>query len=512
MAVGKAADGGGRERGEEGGEAQHRAAAKRRSGACSRYVRHLPGGSGSGTAHARRLSPAPSRGRGSAGAAMLRLAPALLARLARARPWVPVRRREAAASGEEEQFVFLEYEPEPGEAAAAAAATAAAAARREREPGKKRRERRSVVGTPDPSLPPSGVSCSGCGAELHCRDGAAPGFVPAEKYRTLSEGPAGVAGLRGAVCQRCWLLAHYGRALRLRLPPEQHREVVSAALRRPPRHGRGPLLLYLLDVLELPDPVLPQLPALLGPDVPAGGLLVVGNKVDLLPADSPGHLGRLRQRVAAACAEAGLHGAPVVDVRLVSAKTGFGMEGLISRLQRSWKCAGDVYLLGATNSGKSTLFNALLRSDYCKSRATDAVNRATVSPWPGQGHHSSRHSRGHVRCWAVRGQLAPSLLQSHPWGRGMCHSAGACHPEAAVVGSELQCCTVLCIATFLRPARVRRTHRGCCAACSSEGAGKPELGGTQSVVPSSLEKTGGGTVSTHKKIIGQTKLPEGGVA
>ncbi|KAK2541695.1 Noa1 [Columba guinea] len=315
---------------------------------------------------------------------MLRLAPALLARLARARPWVPVRRREAAASGEEEQFVFLEYEPEPGEAAAAAAtAAAAAAARREREPGKKRRERRSVVGTPDPSVPPSGVSCSGCGAELHCRDGAAPGFVPAEKYRTLSEGPAGVAGLRGAVCQRCWLLAHYGRALRLRLPPEQHREVVSAALRRPPRHGRGPLLLYLLDVLELPDPVLPQLPALLGPDVPAGGLLVVGNKVDLLPADSPGHLGRLRQRVAAACAEAGLHGPPVVDVRLVSAKTGFGMEGLISRLQRSWKCAGDVYLLGATNSGKSTLFNALLRSDYCKSRATDAVNRATVSPWPG---------------------------------------------------------------------------------------------------------------------------------
>ncbi|NXH70329.1 NOA1 protein, partial [Hydrobates tethys] len=105
--------------------------------------------------------------------------------------------------------------------------------------------------------------------------------------------------------------------------------------------------------------------------------------VDLLPADSPGHLGRLRQRVAAACAQAGLRGAPLVDVRLVSAKTGFGLEGLVSRLQRSWRCAGDVYLLGATNSGKSTLFNTLLRSDYCKSRAPDAVDRATVSPWPG---------------------------------------------------------------------------------------------------------------------------------
>ncbi|XP_074445711.1 nitric oxide-associated protein 1 [Larus michahellis] len=309
---------------------------------------------------------------------MLRLAPALLARLAR--PWVPVLRRGAAAGGEEERFVFPEYEPELSEAAIAAAAAVP-----RRKTGRERRERPPVaaVGRPDPSVPPSGVSCSGCGAELQCQDGAAPGFVPAEKYRSLSEGPAGPAGLRGAVCQRCWLLAHHGRALRLRLPPEQHREVVSAALRRPPRHGRGPLLLYILDLLELPDPVLPQLQGLLGPDVPAAGLLVVGNKVDLLPADSPGHLGRLRQQLAAACAQAGLRGTPLVDVRLVSAKTGFGLEGLISRLQRSWKCAGDVYLLGATNSGKSTLFNSLLLSDYCKSRAPDVVDRATVSPWPG---------------------------------------------------------------------------------------------------------------------------------
>ncbi|NWH72189.1 NOA1 protein, partial [Piaya cayana] len=242
-----------------------------------------------------------------------------------------------------------------------------------REPARER----APSGLLDPSLPSSGAICSGCGAELQCRDAEAPGFVPAEKYRELG------AGQRGGRCQRCWQLAHHGRALRLRLPPEQHRSVVSAALRRPAPHGRRPLLLYLLDVLELPDPVLPQLPALLGPDAPAAGLLVVGNKVDLLPADSPGYLGRLRQRVAEACERAGLRQAPLVDVRLVSAKTGYGLEGLISRLQRSWRGTGDVYLLGATNSGKSTLFNILLRSDYCKSRAPDVVDRATVSPWPG---------------------------------------------------------------------------------------------------------------------------------
>lgn len=45
--------------------------------------------------------------------------------------------------------------------------------------------------------------------------------------------------------------------------------------------------------------------------------------------------------------------------------------------------AGDVYLIGCTNVGKSTLFNTLLNSDYCKSKAIDLIPRATVSPWPG---------------------------------------------------------------------------------------------------------------------------------
>uniref|UniRef100_A0A4W5PBR8 Uncharacterized protein n=1 Tax=Hucho hucho TaxID=62062 RepID=A0A4W5PBR8_9TELE len=35
------------------------------------------------------------------------------------------------------------------------------------------------------------------------------------------------------------------------------------------------------------------------------------------------------------------------------------------------------------NTGKSTLFNPLLESDYCKSRASDVIHKATISPWPG---------------------------------------------------------------------------------------------------------------------------------
>jgi ribosome biogenesis GTPase A len=45
--------------------------------------------------------------------------------------------------------------------------------------------------------------------------------------------------------------------------------------------------------------------------------------------------------------------------------------------------AGDVFIMGCTNVGKSSLFNALIQSDLCKSQVVDLVQRATVSQWPG---------------------------------------------------------------------------------------------------------------------------------
>ena len=38
---------------------------------------------------------------------------------------------------------------------------------------------------------------------------------------------------------------------------------------------------------------------------------------------------------------------------------------------------------GTANVGKSTLFNRLLESDYCKSKASYLLGKATISCWPG---------------------------------------------------------------------------------------------------------------------------------
>ncbi|KAM4854826.1 nitric oxide-associated protein 1 [Thomomys bottae] len=254
--------------------------------------------------------------------------------------------------------------------------------------------------SPTPKVPPSGLYCSGCGAELHCQDPDLPGYLSEDRFRRAAEEGSGQAR---AVCRRCWLLVHHQRALRLQVSRGQYVELVSAALRRP-----GPaLVLYMVDLLDLPDALLPDLPSLVGPKQ----VFVLGNKVDLLPQDAPDYLKRLRERLWDDCARAGLLLAPghqgpqypsedkpqdgdsknlsapsrlqVRDVRLISAKTGYGIEELISALQRSWRYRGDVYLVGATNTGKSTLFNTLLESDYCTAKGSEAIDRATISPWPG---------------------------------------------------------------------------------------------------------------------------------
>nr|XP_056704902.1 nitric oxide-associated protein 1 [Euleptes europaea] len=333
----------------------------------------------------------------------------------------PLRRRGAAAAKdpreeeeeeeEEEAFVFPEYLPEEEEKDVESLLRRTIQEEEEEvpqaphdpRPKQPRKKPHKASGAPDPSVPSSGVGCSGCGAELHCQDPALPGYLPSAKYLSMvgrpGEAPPQDRGpgepqdggrpekaLEDAVCQRCWLLKHHQQALRVQVTREEYRNVVSSALRGSLRHGRPPLVLCMADVLDLPDCLPPDLPELVGSQA---NVLVLGNKVDLLPGDSPGYLKRIRDRLLEACARVGLSqckGGPnqrVVGVHLLSAKTGYGVEELISTMQRSWKFNGDVYLVGSTNTGKSTLFNTLLQSDYCKSRASDAINRATISPWPG---------------------------------------------------------------------------------------------------------------------------------
>lgn len=125
-------------------------------------------------------------------------------------------------------------------------------------------------------------------------------------------------------------------------------------------------------------------------------------QVDLLPGDSVGYLKRVKQSLLSEIRKTKLNEANIKYIALISAKTGYGVEDLISAMFKLWLYKGDVFLVGCTNVGKSSLFNALLQSDYCKVHATDIVKRATVSRWPGTTLNLLKFPINRPSGWKIR--------------------------------------------------------------------------------------------------------------
>ncbi|XP_064113188.1 nitric oxide-associated protein 1-like isoform X2 [Macrobrachium nipponense] len=224
-------------------------------------------------------------------------------------------------------------------------------------------------GTCDQFIPVSKVPCGGCGALLHCQDYALPGFIPKELFEILDPGE-----LRSVTCQRCYFLKHHNTALNIRVSPDVYQTLLE------PIKEKKALAVVVVDLLDVPCSIWPNLIDILGTRRP---VVVVGNKVDLLPADDVNHLQRIKESLKAVIDQTSLGRCNIVHIALTSAITGFGIESLITKIQTSWGVKGDIYLVGCTNSGKSTLFNALLGSDMCKTKASFLIHRATTSPWPG---------------------------------------------------------------------------------------------------------------------------------
>ncbi|PSN49800.1 hypothetical protein C0J52_01392 [Blattella germanica] len=207
-------------------------------------------------------------------------------------------------------------------------------------------------GTPNDNIPSSNVPCGGCGALLHCRDPAIPGYIPSEIFENQDQ-----ITLRSIVCQRCHFMRQYDTALNVIISPDEYPKLMAHI------KEKMALIVLMVDLLDFPCSIWPEIMNIIGRKQP---VVLVGNKVDLLPPDSRGYLHRIKECLVNNLNHSGIPERNIKHVALISAKTGYGVEELITKLHNIWEYKGDVYLLGCTNVGKSTLFNALLQSDFCK--------------------------------------------------------------------------------------------------------------------------------------------------
>lgn len=240
-----------------------------------------------------------------------------------------------------------------------------------------RRKAISVDDSEDSNILPSSVPCGGCGAHLQCSDKNGPGFIHQKKFKQKS-----VQELEQTLCKRCHLMigenrnAKDGAILEVNVNKSIYTNIIKQIKKD------IALVLMVVDVTDISNSVMPDYLNQIGQRRP---LFIIGNKVDLIPRDDKAYLRKIEQRLLNECVMNNLNPRDnnIRHVFLVSAKTGYGIEELINKLFSTWENKGNVYLVGTANSGKSTLFNRFLDSDYCKHTCRDIAQRATMSRWPG---------------------------------------------------------------------------------------------------------------------------------
>ena len=180
----------------------------------------------------------------------------------------------------------------------------------------------------DPSVPVSDAPCPGCGALLHCKDATIPGFLPSNKFSAIPQ-----ELLVDTHCQRCQVYSNHKVLLDLKVSPKEYHKVISQI-----KHERA-LVVMIVDVLDIDNYIIRGLRDLINTKQP---LYIVGNKVDLLPKDAPGYLEKTKDYLLQACLDAGLDptGKLIKHVALISAKSGYGVEELVTKLMNDWSRKG----------------------------------------------------------------------------------------------------------------------------------------------------------------------------
>ena len=197
--------------------------------------------------------------------------------------------------------------------------------------------------------------CIGCGAKLQTTDPKAPGYLPAGTMAKAQADPDGELS-----CQRCFRLRHYNDIQDVSLTDDDFLRLLTAL-------GQSDaLIVNVVDIFDFDGSVIPGLHRFVG-DNP---VILVGNKADVLPKSV--NQRRLTQWLSHAAHEQGLR--PVATL-LTSAKKGH-VEDLLATIEE-YREGRDVYVVGVTNTGKSTLINQIIR------HLTGEQDVITTSRFPG---------------------------------------------------------------------------------------------------------------------------------
>lgn len=198
------------------------------------------------------------------------------------------------------------------------------------------------------------IYCIGCGAEIQTQHPGELGYTPQSALdKGLETGEV--------YCQRCFRLRHYNEIQPVALTDDDFLRLLNEL------GQKDALIVNVVDIFDFNGSLIPGLHRFVG-DNP---VLMVGNKVDILPKSLK--RGKMTQWMRERAHEMGLR---PVDVLLTSAKKPQEMTELLDTIEK-YRDGRDVYVVGVTNVGKSTLINQIIK------QTAGVKDLITTSRFPG---------------------------------------------------------------------------------------------------------------------------------
>jgi len=239
------------------------------------------------------------------------------------------------------------------------------------------------------------LKCRSCGAFMQTQDPTVKGYILPKKLPSLLRKNS----LEDLICSNCFSLRYANKALNFGID----RDNVHWQL-KPMKKSRA-LILYVVDIMDIHGSIMPEIMQLIGENK---NLIIVGNKLDMLSCDNVDKSRRQENYVANVvkkyCIDEGLDEKVVKDVCLVSGVTGYGFEKLVVLINKHREVNMNIYVVGSTNVGKSTIFNMLQNLTAISKDAT-IPTQAITHRIPGSTYGLVRHPLAYWRMKKVRKML-----------------------------------------------------------------------------------------------------------
>lgn len=185
-------------------------------------------------------------------------------------------------------------------------------------------------------LPEETQYCAGCGVPMQTEDPERSGYVLPKALER-----------EHVMCMRCYRIRHYNEVSGTELTADDYRAILEQIA------SVDALVVQVVDIFDLEGSWIRGISRFIGHNP----VLLVANKMDLLPDRAKRN--RLTNWLRHSCKEWGIK---PVDVVLCSVKKNVNVDAVVEKIEH-YRNGRDVYVVGATNVGKSSLINRLLH-DY----------------------------------------------------------------------------------------------------------------------------------------------------